>query len=255
METAAGGFKNQTAGGVKSVARGVKSVARGVKGGVKGGVKSASRGVARGVSSVRKGAASTWSAVDRMSNSGVKYVTGGKLTTQGTVALVCYAVMLVTAAASPLVAAKMGLSASGGVAAMVAVSVSAAFSVYGINCMVVGGCRRLSWLYVAVLLLWTVGVVGGTAYVRYGGISRVPQIPFADDRLHPDPLADAPISVSAPALHRPGQPAVASAAEIAAGTNAIVNTQKANLYEGYDAQGAEEGAPTPFVDGEHAAAA
>jgi hypothetical protein len=243
-EAAVGGFKYQTAGAsvAKTVGKGVKAAEKGV-----GSIFKGAKGVGKGA----------WGAVDKTANTAVKYVVGGKLTTQGTVALVCYAVMLVTAAVSPVVAAQIG-TAKGGIAALAGVLISAVISVYGINCMVVGGCKRLSWVYVAVLLFWTVSVVAGTAYFRYfmgnaaSGTERMAS--GEDTRLLPDPLADAPISLVAPQLQRPGQPAIASPDEIAAGTNVIFETQKANLYEGYDAQGAEQDAPGPYVEGEHASA-
>lgn len=244
-EAAVGGFKYQTAGAsvAKNVGKGVKAAEKAV-GSIFKGTKGATKGA--------------WGAIDKTANSAVKFVIGGKLTTQGTVALVCYAVMLVTAAVSPVVAAQIG-TAKGGIVALAGVIVSAVISVYGINCMVVGGCKRLSWVYVGVLLFWTVSVVAGTAYFRYfmgNGAKGAERLTASgeDTRLLPDPLADAPISLVAPQLQRPGQPAVASPDQIAAGTNVIFETQKANLYEGYDAQGAEGDAPGPYVEGEHASA-
>ncbi len=216
-----------------------------------GGFKYQTAGGSKGVKSAAKGA---WRAVDRRANSAVQYVIGGKLTTQGTVALVCYAVMLVTAAVSPVVASQVGFS-QGGYAALAAVLVSAAVSVYGINCMVVGGCNRLSWLYVAVLLAWTVSVVSGTAYLRYGAGSDKFTAAGADARLSPDPLADAPLTLVAPGVLRPGQPAVASPDRLAASTNVIYDARPPGAHEGYDVQGKEHDAPAPFVHGEQASAA
>lgn len=230
MEAKAGGFEYRATGG-SALSKGAKAV----KGAVKGAVKS----------------------VTSRSNKVVSGVIGGKLTAQGTVALVCYAIMLVAAAFSPVVAAQMELTQAG-IAAIVAVLISAALSIYGINCMVTGGCHRLSWLYVAMLLIWTFGVVGGTAFAKYGGKVQMPshKVDSEMTRLLPEPKADVPAAnlLPGPALQHPGAPTPATAAEVAEGTNRIVNTQRANLYEGYDAQGNEEKAPMPYVEGEHASA-
>ena len=248
-EAEIGGYKYQTGGKGLSVKGGVGAVKNAVKGSV-GAVK----GVVKGsVGAVKGAVAGSWSKIDKGSNFAVKFVTGGKLTPQGTVALVCYAIMLVTAAISPLVAAKVGLQ-KGGFAALAAVLLSAALSVYGINCMVVGGCSRLSWFYVAMLVLWTVGVVSGAAYMKYGAQPAKVDSFGIDARLQPDILADAPQSIVAPARQVAGQPPVASPDQIAASSNVIYQTQKDNLYEGYDAQGNEDDAPTPWVDGEMASA-
>ena len=185
-------------------------------------------------------------------NKAVKGVIGGKLTPQGVVALVCYGIMLVAAAFSPKVAADMALT-NASIAAIVTVLISAAFSIYGINCMVTGGCRRLSWLYAAILVVWTVGVVGSTLYAKQqkkpvlliaNGEDNDVEVTDVTD-LHPEEQA---------ALHHPDSPAAATAAEVADGTNRIVLTQRDNLYEGYDAQGNEDNAPMPYVEGEHASA-
>lgn len=247
-EASVGGYQYQTGGklSIKGGVGAVKNVVKGSVGAVKGVVKG-SVGVAKGV------VTESWSKIDKTSNSAVKFVTGGKLTPQGTVALVCYAIMLVTAAISPLVAAKVGLN-KGGFAALAAVLLSAAISVYGINCMVVGGCSRLSWFYVAILVLWTVGVVSGAAFLKYGMAPPAVDTFGMDARLQPDIMADAPQSIVAPARQVAGQPPVASPDQIAASTNVIYQTQKDNLYEGYDAQGNEDNAPTPWIDGEMASA-
>ena len=208
--------------------------------------------LSKGAKAVRGVAGRGGKAVNKV----VSGVIGGKLTTQGTVALVCYGIMLVAAAFSPVVAAQMELTHAG-IAALVAVLLSAALSIYGINCMVTGGCHRLSWLYVALLLIWTHGVVGGTAFAKYGGQAPVPhKTDAAMTRLLPEPTADVPAAglLPGPAVQHPGAPTPATAAEVADGTNRIVNTQRANLYEGYDAQGNEEQAPMPYVEGEHASA-
>lgn len=237
MEAKAGGFEYTATGG-SALSRGTKAV-KGVVKGATGAVRSvAGRG-------------------NKAVNKVVSGFIGGKLTAQGTVALVCYGIMLVAAAFSPVVAAQMELTHAG-VAALVAVLISASLSVYGINCMVTGGCHRLSWLYVALLLIWTFGVVGGTAFAKYGG--KAPMAPHQADgemtRLLPEPRADVPAAnlLPGPAVQHPGAPTPASAAEVADGTNRILNTQRANLYEGYDAQGSEDQAPAPYVEGEHASA-
>lgn len=237
MEAKAGGFEYTATGG-SALSKGTKAV----KGAVKG-----ATGVVRGVAGRGN------KAVNKVFGG----VIGGKLTAQGTVALVCYGIMLVAAAFSPVVAAQMELTHAG-IAALVAVLISAALSIYGINCMVTGGCHRLSWLYVALLLIWTFGVVGGTAFAKYGGkpgpVSHAPDAQMT--RLLPEPKADVPAAslLPGPAVQHPGAPTPATAAEVADGTNRIVNTQRANLYEGYDAQGQEEQAPMPYVEGEHASA-
>lgn len=237
MEAKAGGFEYTATGG-SALSKGTKAV----KGAVKG-----ATGIVRGVAG--RG--------NKAVNKVVSGVIGGKLTAQGTVALVCYGIMLVAAAFSPVVAAQMELTHAG-IAALVAVLISAALSIYGINCMVTGGCHRLSWLYVALLLIWTFGVVGGTAFAKYGGkaapVSHAPDVQMT--RLLPEPKADVPAAnlLPGPAVQHPGAPTPATAAEVAEGTNRIVNTQRANLYEGYDAQGQEDQAPMPYVEGEHASA-
>lgn len=236
MEAKAGGFEYTATGG-SALSKGTKAVRGAVKG---------ATGVVRGVAGRGN------KAVNRV----VSGVIGGKLTPQGTVALVCYGIMLVAAAFSPVVAAQMELTHAG-IAALVAVLVSAALSIYGINCMVTGGCNRLSWVYVAMLLIWTFGVVGGTAFAKYGGKTQLPyKADGAMTRLLPEPVHDVPAvdMLPSPAVQHPGAPTPATAAEVAEGTNRIVNTQRANLYEGYDAQGEEQNAPMPYVEGEHASA-
>ena len=185
----------------------------------------------------------------RAVNGVVKGVIGGKLTAQGTAALVCYAIMLLAAAFSPVVAAQMELSKVT-VVALSGVLLSAALSIYGINCMVVGGCHRLSWAYVAMLVIWTVGVVGGTAFAKYykAGV--------AVDVAQPSMLASESPALLLPvggSDHHPGAPKPATPVMVADGTNRIVETQKANMYEGYDARDKEGGAPGPYVEGEFAA--
>jgi hypothetical protein len=236
MEAKAGGYEYTATGG-SALSKGAKAV----------------KGAVKGASSVVRGVAGRG---NKAVNKVVSGVIGGKLTAQGTVALVCYGIMLVAAAFSPVVAAQMELTHAG-IAALVAVLISAALSIYGINCMVTGGCHRLSWLYVAMLLIWTFGVVGGTAFAKYGGKAPSTHKPDAEmTRLLPEPKADVPAAnlLPGPAMQHPGAPTPATAAEVAEGTNRIVNTQRANLYEGYDAQGNEDQAPMPYVEGEHASA-
>lgn len=167
----------------------------------------------------------------------------GGLSAQATVTLVCYGIMLAAAAASPVVAARFDMQALTP-AVVLAVVLSTALAVYGVNCMVVGGCDLLSWVYVGLLVVWTMGIVAGTLRMRTAGGA------VASGGLAP------PASIASPDLtagdmtpyHHPGAPLPATATDIAEGTNRIVQTQKDNLYEGYS----EESEPEPYVSGAHA---
>lgn len=184
-----------------------------------------------------------------------KQVLGGKLSTQGSVALVCYAVLIAGAAVSPVLAARMGWRGDAGVVAF-GIVISAAVSVYGINCLVVGGCKTLSWVYVSLLAFWTAMLVLGLLVIKFGGRRQhfsqdvdERSADFMDSRLKPDAF-----SGEAAPLY-PGQKMPGSAGDLAATSNALIIDQtRDTLYEGYDAEGTEQGAPMPYVEGEMASA-
>jgi len=194
-----------------------------------------------------------------------KQILGGELSAQGSAALVYCAVIIAVVVFSPGIAARMGYPPLS-IVAGISLILSSAFTVYFINCMAVGGCKTLSWLMVAaigvsILLFWI--------FLRFVAalfdhiMRKVARDPFAQDvdertadytdsRLKPDVVMDAP--GLAPPMYA-GQPMPGSPGDMAATSNALIIDQaKENLYEGYDAEGNEQGAPRPYVEGEMASA-
>ena len=80
---------------------------------------------------------------------------------KGTVSLVCAGILLLAAALSPLVAAKFAprrrvravFGKAANAVAIASVVLTCVLGVYGTNCMVVGGCDTLSWVYVGGLAI------------------------------------------------------------------------------------------------------
>ena len=178
-----------------------------------------------------------------------KEVLGGKLSAQGSVALVSYAAFIALAAFSPMIAARIGYSGPANVVCF-SIVIGAFIAVYGINCLAVGGCKTLSWMYVALIAFSVVSALLASKLTeKWTQDVDERTADFTDSRLKPDVVRDLAPPLYA-GQHTPGSPG-----DMAATSNALIIDQaKENLYEGYDAEGNEQGAPRPYVEGEMASA-
>lgn len=90
---------------------------------------------------------------------------------QATLAAIAYAVMVSIAAVSPMTDPHgKPVSLMTRVIAVLLMLIPALVTVYAINCMVVGGCNKLAWVYGGVLAVWTALVVIAMVLIKWGNV-------------------------------------------------------------------------------------